>query len=202
MKKILTLVLFATMMLAISSYIGVEMWIVSLCAFGFVLVASTVATLAQKKSLKPIGKTIARLPWQLVPFLLSMFVIVLSLNQCGVTKYLAASLQNADCALTFGTTSALFANLMNNIPMSVLYSQILQSVSAQNLKGAIYASVIGSNLGALLTPIGALASIMWNSILKTQNVKFTFLDFIKRGFLVGVPALFAAIGGLELMLVI
>lgn len=192
----------ATIMLAISSYIGVEMWIVSLGAFGIVLVASTIATLAQKKSLKPIGKTIARLPWQLVPFLLSMFVIVLSLNQCGVTEYLAASLQNADCALTFGTTSALFANLMNNIPMSVLYSQILQSVSAQNLKGAIYASIIGSNLGALLTPIGALAAIMWNSILKTQNVKFTFLDFVKRGFLVGVPALFAAIGGLEIMLLI
>ena len=192
----------ATIMLAISSYIGVEMWIVSASACGFLLVASTIATLAQKKSMKPIGKTLARLPWQLVPFLLSMFVIVLSLNQCGVTQYLASSLQNADCALTFGTTSALFANLMNNIPMSVLYSQILQSVSAQNLKGAIYASIIGSNLGALLTPIGALAAIMWNSILKTQNVKFTFFDFVKRGAIVGIPTLLCAIAGLEIMLLI
>ena len=192
----------ATIMLAISSYIGVEMWIVSAIACGFLLVASTIATLAQKKSMKPIGKTLARLPWQLVPFLLSMFVIVLSLNQCGVTQYLASSLQNADCALTFGTTSALFANLMNNIPMSVLYSQILQSVSAQNLKGAIYASIIGSNLGALLTPIGALAAIMWNSILKTQNVKFTFFDFVKRGAIVGIPTLLCAIAGLEIMLLI
>lgn len=192
----------ATIMLAISSYIGVEMWIVSASACGFLLVASTIATLAQKKSMKPIGKTLARLPWQLIPFLLSMFVIVLSLNQCGVTQYLASSLQNADCALTFGTTSALFANLMNNIPMSVLYSQILQSVSAQNLKGAIYASIIGSNLGALLTPIGALAAIMWNSILKTQNVKFTFFDFVKRGAIVGIPTLLCAIAGLEIMLLI
>lgn len=192
----------ATVLLAISSYIGIEMWIVSLSACGILLVASTIATLAQKKSMKPIGKTLARLPWQLVPFLLSMFVIVLSLNQCGVTEYLASSLQKADCALTFGTTSALFANLMNNIPMSVLYSQILQSVAAQNLKGAIYASIIGSNLGALLTPIGALAAIMWSSILKTQNVKFSFLDFVKRGMLVGIPSLLCAIGGLEIILLI
>lgn len=192
----------ATVLLAISSYIGIEMWIVSLSACGILLVASTIATLAQKKSMKPIGKTLARLPWQLVPFLLSMFVIVLSLNQCGVTGYLASSLQKADCALTFGTTSALFANLMNNIPMSVLYSRILQSVAAQNLKGAIYASIIGSNLGALLTPIGALAAIMWSSILKTQNVKFSFLDFVKRGMLVGIPSLLCAIGGLEIILLI
>lgn len=74
-----------------------------------------------------------------------------------------------DCAFSFGTTSALFANLINNIPMSVLYSKVLESVSAQNLPAALYASVIGSNLGALLTPIGALAAIMWNAILKNKT---------------------------------
>lgn len=198
----ITILCIATILLAISSYIGIEMWTVSLAACCLLLVACSVATLARHKSMKPVGKTISRLPWQLVPFLLSMFVIVLSLNQCGVTEYLAKSLQRADCALTFGTTSALFANLMNNIPMSVLYSQILQSVAAQNLKGAIYASIIGSNLGALLTPIGALAAIMWSSILKTQNVAFSFLDFVKRGMIVGIPSLLCAIGGLEIMLLI
>lgn len=191
-----------TILLAISSYIGIEMWIVSLVGCAFSLIAGGIATLAQKKSLKPIGKTLLRLPWQLVPFLLSMFVIVLSLSQCGITEYLANVLQNADSVLTFGTTSALFANLMNNIPMSVLYSQILQSVQAQNMTGALYGAIIGSNLGALLTPIGALAAIMWSSILKTQNVKFSFLDFVKNGMIVGIPSLLCAIGGLEIMLLI
>lgn len=191
-----------TILLAISSYIGIEMWIVSLVGCAFSLIAGGIATLVQKKSLKPIGKTLLRLPWQLVPFLLSMFVIVLSLSQCGITEYLANVLQNADSALTFGTTSALFANLMNNIPMSVLYSQILQSVQAQNMIGALYGAIIGSNLGALLTPIGALAAIMWSSILKTQNVKFSFLDFVKNGMIVGIPSLLCAIGGLEIMLLI
>lgn len=191
-----------TILLAISSYIGIEMWIVSLVGCAFSLIAGGIATLVQKKSLKPIGKTLLRLPWQLVPFLLSMFVIVLSLSQCGITEYLANVLQNADSALTFGTTSALFANLMNNIPMSVLYSQILQSVQEQNMIGALYGAIIGSNLGALLTPIGALAAIMWSSILKTQNVKFSFLDFVKNGMIVGIPSLLCAIGGLEIMLLI
>lgn len=191
-----------TILLAISSYIGIEMWIASLVGCTFSLIAGGIATLVQKKSLKPIGKTLLRLPWQLVPFLLSMFVIVLSLSQCGITEYLANFLQNADSALTFGTTSALFANLMNNIPMSVLYSQILQSVQEQNMIGALYGAIIGSNLGALLTPIGALAAIIWSSILKTQNVNFSFLDFVKNGMIVGIPSLLCAIGGLEIMLLI
>ena len=189
-----------TVMLAISSYIGVEMWLVSLVACAGVLLICSVVTLCEKKSLKPIGKTIARLPWQLVPFLLSMFVIVLSLSECGITEKIAASLQKADCAFSFGTTSALFANLINNIPMSVLYSKVLESVSAQNLPAALYASVIGSNLGALLTPIGALAAIMWNAILKKQNVRFTFVDFVWRGFLVGIPSILCAIAGLKISL--
>lgn len=191
-----------TILLAISSYIGIEMWIVSLVGCAFSLIAGGIATLVQKKSLKPISKTLLRLPWQLVPFLLSMFIVVLSLSQCGITEYLANVLQNADTALTFGTTSALFANLMNNIPMSVLYSQILQSVQEQHMIGALYGAIIGSNLGALLTPIGALAAIMWSSILKTQNVKFSFLDFVKNGMIVGIPSLLCAIGGLEIMLLI
>lgn len=191
-----------TILLAISSYIGIEMWIVSLVGCAFSLIAGGIATLVQKKSLKPIGKTLLRLPWQLVPFLLSMFVVVLSLSQCGITQYLANTLQKADTALTFGTTSALFANLMNNIPMSVLYSQILQSVQEQNMIGALYGAIIGSNLGALLTPIGALAAIMWSSILKTQNVKFSFVDFVKNGMIVGIPSLLCAIGGLEIMLLL
>lgn len=82
-----------TVMLAISSYIGVEMWLVSLVACAGVLLICSIVTLCEKKSLKPIGKTIARLPWQLVPFLLSMFVIVLSLSECGITEKIAASLQ-------------------------------------------------------------------------------------------------------------
>lgn len=38
----------ATVLLAISSYVGIEMWIVSLSACGILLVASTIATLAQR----------------------------------------------------------------------------------------------------------------------------------------------------------
>ena len=63
---------------------------------------------------------------------------------------------------------------------------------------AVYATVIGSNLGACLTPIGALAGIMWSSILKDHNLKFGYLDFLKIGVMITIPALVSALLTLQL----
>ena len=62
------------------------------------------------------------------------------------------------------------------------------------------ATVIGSNLGAFFTPVGALAGIMWSGILKRHGVKFGYGDFLKMGVTVALPALAAALGGLYLSL--
>jgi arsenical pump membrane protein len=64
---------------------------------------------------------------------------------------------------------------------------------------AIFASVIGSNIGAFLTPIGALAGIMFSSLLKKYEVKFSFLDFVKYGVLIAIPTISAALLGLFLI---
>ncbi|MBO5889329.1 MAG: arsenical efflux pump membrane protein ArsB, partial [Clostridia bacterium] len=59
---------------------------------------------------------------------------------------------------------------------------------------------IGSNIGAFLTPIGALAGIMWNNILRNHNVKYSYLDFIKTGFIVSIPTLLVALLTLIIMI--
>ena len=51
-----------------------------------------------------------------------------------------------------------------------------------------------------LTPIGALAGIMWLSLLKKQNVTMRYLDFIRYGAAVSLPSLAAALGVLALLL--
>ena len=78
--------------------------------------------------------------------------------------------------------------------MSVLYSAILSGGSAE---AVVYATVVGSNLGACLTPIGALAGIMWSSILRKHNLKFGCLDFLKIGIIIALPALITALSVLQ-----
>ncbi|MFA5341368.1 MAG: ArsB/NhaD family transporter, partial [Clostridia bacterium] len=64
----------------------------------------------------------------------------------------------------------------------------------------VYGSIIGSNIGAFLTPVGALAGIMWTSILKKHEIKYTFLDFVKYGIIISVPTILASLFILDIVL--
>lgn len=186
-----------TVILAIGSYIGIEMWLVSLFAAISLFVCTTVLSLVRGKKPEALIACLKRAPWELIPFVLSMFVMVEALNANGVTNAIYAILGESLPVWKYGITSFLACNLINNIPMSVLYSSILGGTGSAS---AVYATVVGSNLGACLTPIGALAGIMWSSILKDHGLKFGYLDFLKIGVTVAVPALLTALGVLSILL--
>ena len=94
------------------------------------------------------------------------------------------------------------ANVFNNIPMSVLFSDIMGVLSGASLEGAMYATVIGSNIGAYLTPVGALAGIMWLNIVKRNGEDISFLKFMRYGAVVAIPVMAVALLGLTLSLLI
>ena len=179
-----------TLILAIGSYVGIEMWLVSLISALSLFACSALICAVRRQRPQALLSCFKRAPWELVPFIISMFVIVEALSANGVTEAIFGLLDNGVPVWSYGITSFLVANLANNIPMSVLYSSILGS---SNSLGAVYATVIGSNLGACLTPIGALAGIMWSSILREHDLKFGYLDFLKIGLSVATPALLAAL---------
>lgn len=186
-----------TVCLAIGSYIGLEMWLVSLLAVCSLFLWNLVIALVRRTPPRTLLACLKRAPWELIPFILSMFVMVEALSAGGVTDALLRLLGDAAPVWTYGVSSYLACNLINNIPMSVLYSSVL--ANAAN-KAAVYATVVGSNLGACMTPIGALAGIMWSSILKKHGLKFGYVDFLKIGFTVAIPALVAALAVLAVML--
>ena len=127
-----------------------------------------------------------------------MFIMIIALSDKGVTNAIGNLLGEKLPILTYGLTSFLSANLINNIPMSVLFSSIISSSNVG--LGGIFATIVGSNLGAIFTPIGALAGLMWSKILNEHNIKFGYLDFLKIGVIVTLPSLFAALGGLFILL--
>ena len=182
-----------TVLLAVSQFLNVEMWLIS---FGFALslfITVGVFTACKKQKPTEILHTLKRLPWGLVPFMISMFILVASLNYNGVTQNIAKLFKGRG-VFTYGIISTLCCNLLNNIPMSVLFGSVLNFAGGSS--GAIYATVIGSNVGAFLTPIGALAGIMWIKILRGQDVKMTFLKFMGYGFLIAIPTLMGSLLGL------
>ena len=67
--------------------------------------------------------------------------------------------------------------------MSILYSNMC------NNNMAVYASIVGSNIGAFLTPTGALAGIMFTNLVNEHQTKYSFLDFIKYGAIIALPTI-------------
>ena len=175
--------------LIISSYLNIEMYLISLVSALSLLIISFVYFIVKKIKLSKYLDILKRLPFELIPFMLSMFIIVLALNKQNIPSMISNYLNNGNEIINYGISSFLMCNVMNNIPMSVFYASI---INIGDLK-ATYSTIIGSNLGAFLTPIGALAGIMFTSLIKKYDVKFTFIDFIKYGAIISIPTLLIAL---------
>ena len=175
--------------LVISPYIGIEMWIISaICALSL-LFCSLLMRLIRRKEWIYLEDCFKRLPYQLIPFILSMSIVVIAINYQGIAEKIGEFLNKGVLILNYGVSSYLLSNVINNIPMSILFSNVPTALTNGEYLKATFASIIGSNIGAFLTPIGALAGIMFSNLLAKYEMKFTFLDFIKYGSMISVPVL-------------
>lgn len=188
-----------TVFLIIASYIGLEMWIISLCFAVSLFFVTAIYRFVKKQSLNKTLKTLGRLPYELIPFVIAMFVFVTAFEKTGLTEKAAILLSGKNTALVYGISSFAVSNIINNIPMSVLFCGIISN-AAHGQTAAVYSSVIGSNIGAFLTPLGALAGIMWLKIIKKSDIKFSAGKFVFYGFIIAIPTLFASIAGLLIAL--
>ena len=173
--------------LIISSYINVEMWLISFICASSLLIFTLVMCLITKNNWTYLTGSLKKLPYPLIPFFLSMFVVVVAINYQGISEKLAELLNHTNTIWTYGFSSFIVSNLINNIPMSILYSNMC------NNNMAVYASIIGSNIGAFLTPTGALAGIMFTNLVNEHQTKYSFLEFIKYGAIISLPIIAVAL---------
>ncbi len=173
-------------LLSVSQYTGIEMWLVSLGVAVSAIICSVAVLAFRKKRIAPVGAALKGLPYEIIPFVVGMFIIVLALDKSGVTSFLATIIGKGEPCFSYGFASMLASNMLNNIPMSVLFSKILAFDASEK---AIYATIAGSNIGAFLTPVGALAGIMWSNIIKQNGVRMSVGRFVLYGICVGIPTM-------------
>lgn len=189
-----------TILLVASSYIGLEMWFITLCFAVSLFAMNGIYSLIKKQKSDILSRCLERAPWELIPFVISMFIFVMCFDKCNLTGVIENILGNEQVVFRYGVVSFVVANLVNNIPMSVLFSSVVTALDPQALLDGVYASIVGSNIGAFFTPIGALAGIMWSGILKKNDVKMSFLTYIKYGTIISVPTLLLSLAGLQIVL--
>ena len=188
-----------TALLVISNYIKIEMWLIAIIFAASLLIFISVYTIIKKNHLY-VTAPIKRIPYSLIPFILSMFIIIMALESFNVFGYISDLFNNIKNEnlkeITYLLSSVISCNLVNNIPMTIAFGSILQNAENVNL---IYSTIIGSNIGAILSPVGALAGIMWLRILKDNGVEYSFLSFLKNGSIITFCLLVA--GSLALLII-
>jgi arsenical pump membrane protein len=184
------------LLLAIASVWSLPMWAIAGSAAALLFLLALGYGLCRKERFVYLRASLSRLPYSVIPFILAMFALVMALKENGLTLQIGSLLGQMDPIWGYGFSSFFTCNLINNIPMSVLFTEIIKDGGAP-LK-AVYASIIGSNLGAFLSPVGALAGVMWMSLLKRYGIRYGFFDFVKYGALIALPTMVAALAGLYL----
>ncbi len=187
----LALLIATVLVMALTDFMpGISMWLASLVGALLLLAVVGIHGLRRPKESSLLKNSVLRLPFSVIPFLLSMFVLVMSLKTTGVLGHVAAFLESANPYLGAGLSSFFAANFLNNIPMSVLYTEIFRTMGSFPIDD-LYLAIISSNIGAFLTPVGALAGVMWVRILKDHNVGFGIHDYFRYL----TPLSFLSLGG-------
>ncbi|KAJ2707709.1 hypothetical protein FB645_000482 [Coemansia sp. IMI 203386] len=145
--------------------------------------------LLMKKRLPTVDAVLYRLPYNIVPFSFGMFIIVESLSELGWTPRLSWLLKRVcpsvvPAVFVVGLMTSLACNVLNNLPMTILFTRALKhpifaQADQQTRKGALFALIVGSNLGANLTLVGSLAGLMFQGIAAQKDRKIGYFRFMR-----------------------
>lgn len=129
---------------------------------------------------------LSNIPWHIIVFALSINVLVIGLQNAGLTGILkqifsvVSSAGNFLVILVSGLTLTILSNVCNNLPAVLMGTLSLTGagIDAQTIKLAYSAIIIGSDIGSLILPIGTLATLLWFFILKKYGIKFTWKSYL------------------------
>ncbi|EPW1223502.1 arsenic transporter [Campylobacter upsaliensis] len=200
-KPSITLFCFALILLLLFGIIGGEN--IALCVFtlGVAFLGTLCGILTHKIALKQMLKLA---PLGIVTFSLGLFIVVFGLNNMGLVGLLTEGLKHFDTLPLFaqifsvGISSSLGSSVINNLPMVMLGDLALKDSS----NALIFAHLLGCNVGAKLTPIGSLATLLWLFSLKRYGISISFLQYMLVALLIVPFVLFFGLLGLWVYVII
>lgn len=126
-------------------------------------------------------------PWHILLFAFNMYVLVYGLRNIGLNDFIVDLLRETivqgtlNATFVMGFVSTLLSNLFNNLPAVMIATLSITDMNLDPmlLKITYLANVIGADIGALLTPIGTLATLIWMYELKKHSIKMTWRQYLR-----------------------
>jgi Na+/H+ antiporter NhaD/arsenite permease-like protein len=122
------------------------MWLIAACCCIFMYLSVIGERIVRHRPLSPVGHSLLRAPFDVAPFVLSMFVLVLALSRVGVTDALSRVLLGKGEILRTGVASflALMRSGLAFIPTLLIFS------AAFGLNGILLAQPVADMLSGLV----------------------------------------------------
>jgi arsenical pump membrane protein len=189
MIKMLVFVFFIRASLFIASFLGISISLVS-------VIGSMILLMWRWYYLKVNPKDmLTKTPWHILIFAFNMYVIIYGLHNIGLTEmiltYVTPLVEGSllHASLTMGILISVLSNLFNNHPALMIGTLALTEMGLDPmvLHTVYLANIIGSDIGALLLPIGTLATLIWMHILRKNKIKISWKKYIKITIIVIPP---------------
>lgn len=129
----------------------------------FAFAASAVLAFAGLATGRVHIRAVREIAWDLFPFVIGLFIAVQGLENLGIVGDMSGWLAHMRPGspqelLTAAGATAFTANIMNNLPAALIARSVLLRSHAHI--GTVLASLIGANVGPMITPFGSLATML------------------------------------------
>lgn len=134
-------------------------------------------------------------------FVIALGVVVAAVSANGLTGLLRGLLPDTPTTglvtlLAVAGVAALLANVVNNLPATLVLLDALSGVPAPVHTGLVLAVLIGVNIGPNLTYVGSLATLLWRQVLRERGDVPSTAEFLRLGSLTVPLGLAAATAAL------
>ncbi len=168
-------------------------------------VALSTLALTRARRLCSVREAAVIAPWSVLVYAIGMFVVITAAYRAGalaiVTEPLRAGVSvaaGAPGAIGAGALAAALAAVVNNLPATLIGVLSLRAVGGVGAVShiAVYAILLGVDIGSKLTPFGSLATLLWLGVLERHGQRISWGHYLRENWWVALLTLSAALAAL------